>query len=639
MTSRKASFHWFWPLAAAVGLMLAVPHSAAQPRVVEIRDQARLLRIQGKNQADRLGISIEVADFTGDGVADLAVASDKARAATGTKRVGRVDLFDGNLLTSTLGTIDLNETLPSSRLTLYGDFNNGLFGERIVAGDFDGNGTADLAIAAPKQNIAGRQRVGRIFLYFGETLRSVTGTLLSTNADVKIDGARPEQTGQFLTVGDFNGDGASDLIVGAPGATVGSKKEAGKVYVVEGRPRNVWPPPTSSLNLNLANINSVSAALIQTRVVTGERENDRLGESVGVGDINGDGFDDLFIGEDHRDRITGGNSTELDVGAVHLLYGQNVLPGTDYSQIDLKLRPADVRFEGRAQFDLFGDSIMLVDWDGVREAPNLPFTQDLWVSAPFAEWNVPASTEDDRGLLSMIPGSPTIFSVTAPPSVVRFPTSASRVLVGPSAASLFAGDFTFGNLLTAEPGFEMAVSSSRYRGGKGPRTGAVHILTRAEVESGIPPIPFETRFIVNSVRIQGERSSDRFGFRVKSLPVPGSHERLVVSAPQSGTASGRSSSGSVYILDASAMAFVAGSPSPTFVPTFTRTPTLTRTETATATPVAARLFDLAADGSVDFRDLFLFSRGWMAGAKGEAPIDAGMLLGVLQAMRGGTNHP
>lgn len=115
MIPLKACFHWFWPLAVAVGVVLAIPHSAAQPRVVEIRDQARLLRIQGKNQADRLGISIAVADFTGDGITDLAVASDKARSATGTKRVGRVDLFDGNLITSTLGAIDLNATVTGSQ--------------------------------------------------------------------------------------------------------------------------------------------------------------------------------------------------------------------------------------------------------------------------------------------------------------------------------------------------------------------------------------------------------------------------------------------------------------------------------------------------------------------------------------------
>jgi hypothetical protein len=85
-------------------------------------------------------------------------------------------------------------------------------------------------------------------------------------------------------VGEFNGDGFGDFIVGAPLNDSGGSY-SGAAYLIYGHAGGF-------AGIDLANLQPTQGFRIQ-----GDSANDHAGLSVsGAGDVNGDGFDDLLVG-------------------------------------------------------------------------------------------------------------------------------------------------------------------------------------------------------------------------------------------------------------------------------------------------------------------------------------------------------
>lgn len=192
---------------------------------------------------------------------------------------------------------------PAGNTLLWGPYTGSSFGYAVAGlGDVNGDGYDDFAVGAPDYS-----HQGFVSVWYGRAANIPWGTA----PDWSVSGTRVGSHFGFsvAAAGDVNADGYADLVVGAPtdnGNVFGSPGPAneGKAYLYHG---------------SATGLGSLAWS------VQGGQADGNLGNSVsGAGDVNGDGFDDLIIGQEAWDQPVGPGFSILDVGRALIFHGDNI---------------------------------------------------------------------------------------------------------------------------------------------------------------------------------------------------------------------------------------------------------------------------------------------------------------------------
>jgi hypothetical protein len=218
---------------------------------------------------DEFGSAFAAGDFDGDGEDDLAIGAPGEAIGPG-PMAGAVFVYTG-----TGGGLRATAWLDQTNLGLdeYGD----RFGATLVAGDFNDDGFDDLAVGAPGERYGAALPAGAVYVFYGSKL----GLLPIQTIDQTGLGANEagDMFGTALSAGDYDGDGWTDLAVGAPGEAPGPEPRSGLVFVYRGGIAGLEP----------------DLVLDQTELGANE-EGDLFGWALTSGDFNDDGLHDLAVG-------------------------------------------------------------------------------------------------------------------------------------------------------------------------------------------------------------------------------------------------------------------------------------------------------------------------------------------------------
>ncbi|GAA3500468.1 FG-GAP repeat protein [Streptomyces prasinosporus] len=324
--------------AGAVTVLYGSPDGAGAHRIQTLTQNST--GVPGSaEEDDQFGSHTAPGDFNGDGYADLAVGAPGEDAGSDTNGGTVVVLWGGSGGLS--GATTVSDPSRSS---------HDWFGQVVAAGDYDGDGRADLAIASDINKVdvyrggftksgatGGRYTVtapvlkvegldiynltpgdvdadGRTDLVVdgyegdsdGEYSYNANYWLRGSSSGVTASGARKLPAGVISDIGDVNGDGHGDIVIGNQwdaGADSAGAARGGAVEIVYGTPDG----PDGGIETISQN----------TAGVPGSNETgDGFGYEVSLGDVNGDGHDDLVVGSPGED-LDG----IRDAGMVSVIYG------------------------------------------------------------------------------------------------------------------------------------------------------------------------------------------------------------------------------------------------------------------------------------------------------------------------------
>ncbi|MBN2469893.1 MAG: cytochrome c, partial [Anaerolineae bacterium] len=346
-----------------------------------------VLTILGDNDGDHFGVWVEGGDFDGDGIQDMLIGANQADGLEESLiNAGEAWIFYGaEDMDAAYGPlIDLRDP-PASATRLIGADYDDLFGSTVYGADMDGDGIDDAIISAAlwrgSAGVGGlsfgggdgpgntRYNAGETVVIFGDaSLRGATLQLAELiNAEGRpadnrltvVYGAGPNDLlGEEITVGDLNGDGRADLVLGTlvgfgPGDV---SEEAGEAWVIyttaffRGQMFDLANPPNSSV------------------VIYPDQPFSKGGDTMRVADIDGDGIGDLLYGAPDYDPTGYDGLVRRNAGLLAVIYGQTGGLAHDDGVILLpSAQPEGLRVQyliGADHNDMLAYSMAVYDMDG-----------------------------------------------------------------------------------------------------------------------------------------------------------------------------------------------------------------------------------------------------------------------------------
>lgn len=301
------------------------------------------------------GMDISHGDVNGDGFSDIVLGSPRWPGDNGYYGYdGSVFVVYGKAAGHT--DVNLSTLTPAQGARIEGQYEFDDIGwyETTSVGDIDGDGFGDIIMGAggydPTVGGTYRTSAGATYVVWGKAggIADINLATLAPADGFRVDGADAfDSSGESVaSVGDVNGDGLGDFVIGAQGADPQGRTYAGAAFVIYGS-------RTRPTGLDLAALTPAQGFRIE-----GATTDDWTGKVVeAAGDVNGDGLADLLIGAEINN--PGGLNY---AGTAWIVFGRQ----GGHTGLDLAaLTPAQgVRIDGVAADQRIGSEMSVADVNG-----------------------------------------------------------------------------------------------------------------------------------------------------------------------------------------------------------------------------------------------------------------------------------